>query len=84
LSDNELLRRWACQDSVPGNNQRRKKERKTEEEMERQKKRWEDNIKEWTGLKLSEAVKQGQGRMEMTGRQVICSAPTATAMGQIG
>ena len=44
----------------------------------RQRKRWEDNIREWTGLEFSKsqrAVDSGeQGKMEKTGRKIICGA----------
>ena len=45
--------RRTCQDSPPGNSERRKKERKT-------KRRWEDNITEWTGLKFPKAVRRAE------------------------
>ena len=37
----------------------------------RQKKRWEDNVTEWTGLKLGEALR----RMENSGCPIILGAP---------
>ena len=43
----------------------------------RQKKRWEENIREWTGLEF--ANPRGQWRtekMEEIGCEVICGAPT--------
>ena len=30
----------------------------------RQKKRWEDNVTEWTGLKLGEALRKAENREE--------------------
>ena len=57
-----IKKRGTCKDSFTGNSERRKKERKTKEEMGRQKKRWEDNIAEWTGLKLSEAIRHAEDR----------------------
>ena len=48
----------------------------------RQEKRWEDNIREWTGL-----VPKGSGeqrKMEETGCEVICGAqPTPTVKGWV-
>ena len=44
----------------------------------RQRKRWEDNIKEWTGLEFAQ-VPEGsveQRKMKETGCEVICGAPT--------
>ena len=35
----------------------------------RQKKRWEDNIAKWTGLKMSEAVKMCEGQSEEEERE---------------
>ena len=52
----------------------------------RQRKRWEDNITEWTGLRLSELVRRAEDReewKELAGCHVICGAPTASAMGQV-
>ena len=37
----------------------------------RQKKRWEDNIKEWTGLSLGEAVEKARDRNEW--KLIVCS-----------
>ena len=47
----------------------------------RQRKRWEDNIGEWTGLelgKLQRAVEQG--KMVKTGCKIICDAPMTLAV----
>ena len=38
----------------------------------RQKKRWEDNITEWTGLKLGEALQKAENREEL--RQVVAQS----------
>ena len=49
---------------------------------ERQRKRWEDSIREWTGLEFRQ-VPEGsgeQGKMEKTGCKVICGAPTTLAV----
>ena len=42
----------------------------------RQKKRWEDNIGEWTGLEFgkSQRAVEKQGKMEKTGSKIICGA----------
>ena len=48
----------------------------------RQRKRWEDNIREWTGLEFRQ-VQEGngeQGKMEETGCEIICGAPTTLAV----
>ena len=44
----------------------------------RQKKRWEDNIKEWTGLHLSNTLRKAESREEWRGFvcQDTCGAPT--------
>ena len=44
----------------------------------RQKKGWEDNVTEWTGLKLGEALRKAkkQRRMENSGCPIILGAPT--------
>ena len=44
----------------------------------RQKRRWEDNIREWTGLKFAKSHRGVENRetMEETGYEVICGAPT--------
>ena len=44
----------------------------------RQRKRWEDNIREWTGLEFAKsqrAVENGE-KMEVTGCEIICSPKT--------
>ena len=49
-------------------------------------KRWEDNIKKWTGLEFAKsqrAVENGE-KMEETGCEIICGAPTTlTVKGQM-
>ena len=48
----------------------------------RERKRWEDNIREWTGLefgKSQRAVENGE-KMEKTGCKVTCGAPTTLAV----
>ena len=44
----------------------------------RQKKRWEDNIGEWTGLEfaMSQRTVENRGKVEETGCEIICGAPT--------
>ena len=44
----------------------------------RQRKRWEDNITEWIGLEFRQVLEGygEQGKMEETGCEVICGAPT--------
>ena len=55
----------------------------------RQKKKWEDNVTEWTGLKLGEALRKAENReewrtvvarrkqrMENSGCPIILGAPT--------
>ena len=48
----------------------------------RLRKRWEDNIREWTGQEFPR-VPEGsgeKGKMEKTGRKIICGAPTTLAV----
>ena len=47
-----------------------------------QKKRWEDNIREWTGLEFAKSQRavEGRGKMEKTGCKIICGAPTTLAV----
>ena len=49
-------------------------------------KRWEDNIREWTGLEFAKCQRavENRGEMEETGREVICGAPTTAAEGEEG
>ena len=44
----------------------------------RQKKRWEDNIREWTSLEFAKTQRAVENRekMEETGCEIICGAPT--------
>ena len=47
----------------------------------RQRKRWEDNIREWTGLEFGKSQRAVEnGKMEKTGCKIICGAPTALAV----
>ena len=48
----------------------------------RQRKKWEDNIREWTGLEFakSQGVVENKGKMEETGCEIICGAPTTLAV----
>ena len=47
----------------------------------RQRKMWEDNIGEWTGLEFpkSQRAVEKKGKMEETGCEIICGAPTTLA-----
>ena len=54
---------------------------KAERRQGRQKKRWEDNIREWTGLEFVWSQRAVENRkMEETGCEVICGAPTTPAV----
>ena len=49
----------------------------------RQRKRWEDNIREWTGLdfaKSQRTVDNREKKMEETGCEIICGAPKSLAV----
>ena len=49
----------------------------------RQRKRWEDNIREWTGLEFAKSQRAVQNRdrkLEETGCEVICGAPATLAV----
>ena len=49
----------------------------------RQRKRWEDNIREWTGLEFGMsqmAVENRENKMEETGCEVFCGALTTLAV----
>ena len=48
----------------------------------RQSKRWEDNIREWTGLEFSKSQRAVENRqkMEKTGCKIICAAPATLAV----
>ena len=53
----------------------------------RQRKRWEDNIREWTGLEFAKSQRAVENRekMEDTGCEIICGAPTIFAVkGKVG
>ena len=48
-----------------------------------QRKRWEDNIREQTGLEFAKsqrAVENRGNKMEETGHEIICGAPTTLAV----
>ena len=49
----------------------------------RQRKRWEDNIREWTGLEFGRSQREVENRrieMVKTGCEIICGAPTTLAV----
>ena len=47
----------------------------------RQGKRWEDNIREWTGLEFTKSQRAVENRkMEETGGEILCGAPTTLAV----
>ena len=48
----------------------------------RQRKRWENNIRVWTGLEVRQVPKVigEQVKMEKTGCKIICDAPTTLAV----
>ena len=49
--------------------------------QDRQSKRWEDNIREWTGLEFGRSQRAVENRkMEKTGCEIICGAPTTLAV----
>ena len=47
----------------------------------RQRKRWADNIREWTGLEFgkSQRAVENRKKMEKTGCEIICGAATTLA-----
>ena len=46
----------------------------------RQRKRWEDNIREWTDLEFAKSQRAvGNREMEETGCEIICVDPTTLA-----
>ena len=47
----------------------------------RHRKRWEDNIRERTGLELAKSQRAVENeKMEENGREIICGAPTTLAV----
>ena len=48
----------------------------------RQRKRWEDNIREWTGLKFgkSQRAVENMGKWRKLVDKIICDAPTTLAV----
>ena len=47
----------------------------------RQRKRWEDSIREWTGLEFAKSQRAVEnGKMEETGCEIISGAPTTLAV----
>ena len=47
-----------------------------------QRKRWEDNIREWIGLEFckSQRAVENREKIEKTGCKIICGAPTTLAV----
>ena len=56
---------------------------KGERRQGRQKKRWEDNIREWTDLECVPEGSGEQGKMEETGCEIICGAITTLAVEEL-
>ena len=48
----------------------------------RQRKKWEDNIREWTGLEFGKSQKavENRGKWKKTGCKIIGGAPTTLAV----
>ena len=48
----------------------------------RQRKRWEDNIREWTGLEFgkSQGAVENREKIEKIGCKIICGVPTTLAV----
>ena len=48
----------------------------------RQRKRWEDNMREWTGLEFgkSQRAVENREKLDKTGCEIICGAPTTLAV----
>ena len=40
-----------------------------------QRKRWEDNIREWTGLEFGKSQRAVENRKKETGCEIVCGAP---------
>ena len=52
----------------------------------RQRKRWEDKSREWTGLEFAKSQRavENRGKMKETGCEIICDAPmTLVVKGQM-
>ena len=51
----------------------------------RQRKRWEDNIKDWTGLEFAKSQRtvENKEKMEKTGCKIICGAQTTLAVKEL-
>ena len=51
----------------------------------RQKKRWEDNIREWTRLEFSRSQRavENKKKMEETGCKIICEAPKTSTVKEL-
>ena len=47
-----------------------------------QRKRWEENIREWTGLEFgkSQRAVENREKVEKTGCNIFCGAPTTPAL----
>ena len=51
----------------------------------RQRKRWEDNIREWTDLEFAKSQRaiENKEKIEETGCEIICGAPTILAVKEL-
>ena len=75
----------ACKDHITGNSTRRKEERQTEEEMGGGGGGGGYNIKEWTGLELSDTLRKAESREEWM--ELVANTPVvpiqSMTMGQL-
>ena len=71
VSHSSALAKTVLQDTVKGGRR-----------QGRERKRWENNIREWTGLDFAKSQRAvgEQGKMEKTGCEIICGAPTTLAV----
>ena len=55
---------------------------KGKKRQDRQRKRWKDNIREWTGLEFgkSQRAVENREKWKKTGCKIICGAPTTLAV----
>ena len=60
---------WHGEDNSAGDSERSKKERKT-------KKRWENNIKEWTGMEFGDSLRAAEDREGLKG--IVATSSVAT------
>ena len=73
---------WSCLPFIRSGQNHLARHGERGKKTSRQRKRWEDNTREWTGLEFgkSQRAVENREKKEETGCEIICGAPTTLAV----